>query len=163
MRTGGSEADIAGVAYFERLMEHAHWANARVLDALRESPGDARPLALFAHVLTTEAIYHARMSGRDPWPQDFWPELGLDRCAELVTANRALYRSFLRSLTDDGLEEPMRYRNSRGEVYDTRLADLLTHVALHGAYHRGQIALSLRAAGAEPPVTDFIACARETG
>jgi uncharacterized damage-inducible protein DinB len=33
-------------------------------------------------------------------------------------------------------------------------------VALHGAYHRGQIAAALRGAGAVPEPTDFIAFAR---
>jgi uncharacterized damage-inducible protein DinB len=37
---------------------------------------------------------------------------------------------------------------------------VLTHVVLHGAYHRGQIAADLRAAGLEPPYTDFIEAAR---
>lgn len=32
----------------------------------------------------------------------------------------------------------------------------LTHVAMHSAYHRGQIAGELREPGNTPPYTDFI-------
>ena len=65
------------------------------------------------------------------------------------------------------LEEPLvdrasvRYRNSRGEEFHTPVGDLLTHVLMHGAYHRGQIAASVRRAGGEPAATDYIAFTRE--
>jgi uncharacterized damage-inducible protein DinB len=37
---------------------------------------------------------------------------------------------------------------------------MLVHVALHGQYHRGQVALLLRASGFEPATTDYIAWTR---
>ena len=40
-------------------------------------------------------------------------------------------------------------------------ADIVTHVALHGAYHRGQIAWVLRHGAGEPVSTDFITMVRE--
>jgi uncharacterized damage-inducible protein DinB len=53
------------------------------------------------------------------------------------------------------------YKNlSRKEFLSTR--DILTHVAMHGTYHRGQIAAALRAADITPPNTDFITFVRET-
>jgi uncharacterized damage-inducible protein DinB len=39
--------------------------------------------------------------------------------------------------------------------------DVLTHVLFHSAYHRGQIALQMRASGAEPAYTDFIHAVRK--
>ena len=39
--------------------------------------------------------------------------------------------------------------------------DVLTHVILHSAYHRGQVALAMRAAGMEPAYTDFIHAVRQ--
>ncbi len=36
------------------------------------------------------------------------------------------------------------------------MSEIVTHVAMHGSYHRGQIARQLRSAGLEPPYTDFI-------
>jgi uncharacterized damage-inducible protein DinB len=37
---------------------------------------------------------------------------------------------------------------------------MLTHVAMHGSYHRGQIAAALRAGGDIPSPTDYIAFVR---
>ncbi len=148
-------------AYIARLLAHAHWANARTLAALQAGEPPAEAVRLFAHVLTTEQIYHERMGEHDPWPQDFWPGLSLEDCAPLVPANHDLYRRFLADRTDEDLGRRVRYRNSRGVVYHTSVIDLLTHLMLHGQHHRGQIAQTLRQHGHEPPVTDFIAFVRE--
>ena len=56
-----------------------------------------------------------------------------------------------------------RYVNSRGQPFENATADVLDHVLLHGAHHRGQASVALRAAGATPPALDFIAWAREGG
>jgi uncharacterized damage-inducible protein DinB len=40
------------------------------------------------------------------------------------------------------------------------VGDILTHVVAHSAYHRGQIAAAVRAAGGAPAYTDFIHAAR---
>jgi uncharacterized damage-inducible protein DinB len=39
---------------------------------------------------------------------------------------------------------------------------MLTHVVFHSAIHRGNIVLSLRAAGFAPPPIDYIIYLRET-
>ena len=44
--------------------------------------------------------------------------------------------------------------NSAGDEFDSKLSDILLHVALHGAYHRGQVNLLIRTAGGEPSPTE---------
>jgi len=53
------------------------------------------------------------------------------------------------------------YRNSAGHPYQSTVEDILLHVALHGSYHRGQIATLLRQSGSEPVLTDYIAFIRD--
>jgi len=43
----------------------------------------------------------------------------------------------------------------------SRVEDILTHVLFHSAYHRGQIALQMRASALEPAYTDFIHAVRQ--
>jgi len=148
--------------YLRRLMQHADWANRRVLDLLQSTTcAEPRALRLFAHVLTTERIYLERMRELDPWPQNFWPELPLAECAALAEANRGAYENFFETLPEAKLDGAIKYRNSKGIEFHTPIKDLLTHVALHGAYHRGQIAAMLRLAGEEPVNTGFITFVRE--
>jgi len=149
-------------ADLQRLMQHSDWANIRLFERLRKIKlPEPRPLRLFAHVLTAERIYLERMRALDPWPQDFWPELSLEECAALVSENRLAYKKFFEALSENDLNTAVKYRNSKGTAFHTPIKDLLTHVALHGAYHRGQIASLIRNAGHEPVNTDFIIFVRE--
>jgi uncharacterized damage-inducible protein DinB len=59
------------------------------------------------------------------------------------------------------LNTTMTYRNSKGLEFTNSVGDTLTHVWLHGSYHRGQIAQAIRRAGHEPVNTDFITFVRE--
>jgi uncharacterized damage-inducible protein DinB len=59
------------------------------------------------------------------------------------------------------LDDKVEYRNNKGEVWSSNVADVITHVILHSAYHRGQIALQLRASHGEPAYTDFIHAVRQ--
>ena len=66
----------------------------------------------------------------------------------------------LASLDEEELRESVGYRNSKGEFWTSTVADILTHVALHASYHRGQIAAAIREAGGPPPYTDYIHAVR---
>ncbi len=59
------------------------------------------------------------------------------------------------------LERVVGYRNSRGEPWTSTVGDVVTHVVIHSAYHRGQVASELRGAGFEPAYTDFIHAVRQ--
>lgn len=56
------------------------------------------------------------------------------------------------------LDATIEYTNSRGVRFTSRVEDVLMHVVIHGAHHRGKSAL--RAEGAEPPYIDFIHAVR---
>ena len=43
-------------------------------------------------------------------------------------------------LIETDLEKSILYRNTRNQEFTSRIVDILTHVVIHGAYHRGQIA-----------------------
>lgn len=53
------------------------------------------------------------------------------------------------------LQHEVEYHTSNGATFRNSVADILTHVALHGSYHRGQIALVTREAGPTPVPTDY--------
>jgi uncharacterized damage-inducible protein DinB len=143
---------------FGRLFRYNTWANERLIERLGTH---AEPIRIAAHSLTAERIWMMRLNNEHVNGAPIWPALSAEACARLASANAAAYRAFVDALDEDDLERPIRYRNSKGTEYRTAIADVLTHVLLHSAYHRGQAATALRAAGAEPPVTDFIGYVRE--
>lgn len=145
---------------FQKLVSHLVWADAAVLTALRESPGsDTRGVTLYAHVVGAEAVWIARIAGRTP-DVAVWPTLSLDEAATLSRRNADDLASVVASSTADDFAREIEYRNSAGVQFRSTLEDILLHVALHGAYHRGQISLVIRGGGGEPAPTDYIAFTR---
>jgi len=86
--------------------------------------------------------------------------LTLDQCDELAAENQAGFAQLLEALDEAALDQEIPYTNSAGLSFHSRRSDILLHVALHGCYHRGQVALLLRRAGNEPQPTDYIAFVR---
>jgi len=150
-----------------RLWDQLAWAAERLevrLEEIAREEGEAPVEArrLLAHLVYAERIWLDRIADgttdQPVWPTtDELPPLG---------AIRALQRETLRDawalLSDEGLEVDrwVSYLNSSGTRFETRLGDILLHVALHGAYHRGQVARALRQGGWEPVNTDFITWVR---
>ena len=142
--------------HLERLVEHLGWADQRVLTSLRASRAPLPPaISLYAHVLGAEHVWLSRIAGRDAVVA-VWPELTLEECEQLASNNFAELRALVRTTGSDDLERAITYRNSSGAEFTTGLEDILLHVAVHGAYHRGQVAALLRSAGDEPSPTDYI-------
>lgn len=142
-----------------RLLEHMLWADDRVAESLERQP-DASEQAweLYAHVLGAEQVWLGRIAGA---PQgDVWPEPDPEALDELRRTVRQEYVALVRELDGEGLADEVAYTNSAGRGFESSVGDILHHVFLHGAYHRGQIAMLLRVAGAEPAPTDYIAFVR---
>lgn len=149
-------------AYLQRLFRYVAWADQKVLDALRSAPAaHAEALPLLAHILAAEHVWLTRLHGQQP-RHPVWPTLALEECAALAAENAAGYDAFLNQLRDDQLMTSVRYRNSQGQQFETSVLDILTQVATHGPYHRGQIAKAIARSGGTAVGTDYIFFVRET-
>ena len=146
--------------HFNKLYRHLGWADERVLQSLRAAHSVLKKdLDLYSHILGSEHNWLSRIRGSAP-KLAIWPTLTLDECETVGKENVTAFNALVSSLTPELLQKPVTYRNSAGEQFTSTLEDILTHVSLHGAYHRGQIAASIRAAGDAPNPTDYIAFAR---
>jgi uncharacterized damage-inducible protein DinB len=151
-------------AHFTRLYDHAAWANRRVLEPLRADKGEnQRARELFAHILNSERVWLTRLGGQDSNALPIWSELSIEACAALLEENAAAFHEFIAGMTEADFNRVLTYRNQTGKEFSTAVADILTHVAAHGSYHRGQITEAVRHAGGEPVGTDFILFVREAG
>jgi uncharacterized damage-inducible protein DinB len=144
-----------------RLFDHVFWADERVLDRLRGSDAGAKVAALFSHLLAAEHVWLARLRGEDSSRIPVWPDLTIQQCSGLASELRTGYRDLLAELGTGEMERRVSYRNSAGREFSSSVGDILMHVALHGSYHRGQIATRMRDDGIDPINSDFITFARE--
>jgi uncharacterized damage-inducible protein DinB len=142
----------------QRMFAHMAWADTRTLGALRamhEAPSQA--LDLYAHVLTAEHTWLRRIEGVTT-TYDVFQSLGLDECERLARAN---HHGFATLLADGDRQRDVSYHTTTGLAHTTPLEDILVHVSHHGMYHRGQVALLMRAAGGTPVSTDYIVYFRD--
>jgi len=135
------------------------WAHDALLDELRRQPPDAETLRLFAHVVAAEHLWLSRIDSQRARVA-VWPSLSLDEIAALDAENRARFHDLLER-PGDTLEQRIAYQNSAGNSFDNSVGEILTHVAMHDHYHRGQIARAMRSAGREPVYTDYIGFVRQ--
>jgi len=149
---------------FVRMFAYDHWANGECLRALRGAASSGKDVGAVvkrvAHILSAEKLWLERMR-RVPQTMAVWPGSTLDECEALADEMGSAWKKYLASLSADGLAEVVDYKNTKGEPWRNRVEDVLTHVIMHSAYHRGQIAMEMRAAGLEPALTDFIHAVRQ--
>jgi uncharacterized damage-inducible protein DinB len=147
----------------QQLLAYNEWANNRAIQFLKDDQ-NARPNALrpLIHLLIAEKEWLMRFTqNRDTTGANFWPEISLSDCEALANEVHRAYAELVNSLTEEKLDAVATYENSKGVGYETKYRDIFLHVLLHSAYHRGQVAMALRAAGGTPANTDYIAFVRE--
>ncbi|WP_141995144.1 DinB family protein [Bacillus sp. B4EP4a] len=145
----------------QKMYEHLNWANQRILETLQSIEDKNQEVSrLFSHILLAEKVWMTRLRGLDSSRLPIWSEVDIEVCAELVMQNKESLTTFLTNLSNTDLDKLISYTNSKGKEFKNSVRDILTHVALHGQYHRGQINSRLRADGFEPVNIDFITFVR---
>ncbi|MDQ0092001.1 putative damage-inducible protein DinB [Paenibacillus anaericanus] len=139
----------------QKMFEHLHWANQRMLETLQNVETQYQQVRLFSHILNAEQVWATRLRGMDSSQLPIWSDSDMAYCAQLSKQNEESFAAVFAELTPSDLDNLITYTNSKGEEITLYIRDILIHVALHGQYHRGQINSRLRADGIEPVVTDY--------
>jgi uncharacterized damage-inducible protein DinB len=146
--------------HFRRQFLYDSWANREVLRALGDAGREPRSLQLLAHILSAERLWLERIKGQQQ-SVAVWPDFAIERCKQEMEDMASYWNAYLSQLSPDRFSGAVRYKNSKGEEWTSSLQDILIHVLLHSAYHRGQIASQMRANGKQPAYTDFIHATRQ--
>jgi uncharacterized damage-inducible protein DinB len=147
---------VSSEKYLQRLFSYDEWANREVLGALAQNhPAVTNIRKLLAHIIAAEWVWLDRLEGR-PQSMPVWPDLNHEECREHIERLPRLWAAYLDRLSPEQLASTVSYKNTKGEPWNSAIEDILLHVTTHSAYHRGQIAMNLRAAGLQPAYTDYI-------
>ena len=140
-----------------RLLGHMRWADSLVADALTamrikmpRGGSAVRPHRRQSSISGTRESTRVRLR--------WWcgPRSTVAEARDMATRHADLFDALVKEADEGALARRVAYRNSAGRAYESSVADIVTHVSMHGGYHRGQIARQLRSAGREPPYTDYI-------
>lgn len=145
------------------LFRYQAWANAAFLEVLAAVDAGRHPVEhrkavrLMNHIHVVAEIFAAHLRG--VWHghtsdnTDETPDVG-----DLATAVAALdgwYLAFSHSATPEGLSESIAFTFTDGDRGRMTRREMLIHVALHGAYHRGEVGRILGVIGASMPRDTF--------
>jgi len=147
---------------FRKLFDYDYWGNQEALQSIETVTGSReQALKIAGHILGAQRVWLTRLENPEFSPGTPRPVLNLD---EARTAAEELHRrltALLGNLRPEKLEEDLVYRNTKGVEFRTPLRDVLTHLVMHSAYHRGQIAAAVREAGGKPAATDYVVYVRQ--
>jgi uncharacterized damage-inducible protein DinB len=147
--------------HLRRQFVYEEWANREVLLAMQDNQeASARPLQLMAHILSAQRLWLERLK-QQAQSLPVWPKFSLEECEIQAAELGRLWREYFESLSSSQLSQTISYKNTKGEPWTDTVQDILTHVVMHSAYHRGQIASQMRASGLTPAYTDFIHAVRQ--
>lgn len=142
--------------YLRREFTYDAWANQQTLAAIEAAGGgNERSLQLMSHLLAAERVWLDRLK-QVPQSVVVWPEPNLAWCQSEAAELSRSWHEYLDLVTAGDVSQTISYKNSKGESWTSTIVDVLTHVVMHSAYHRGQIASHMRAMGQTPAYTDFI-------
>jgi uncharacterized damage-inducible protein DinB len=142
--------------HIKRLFSYDNWANREVLAALQaiDAP-PVRSVNLLGHIASAEKLWLQRLLVQEQ-TLPVWPIFTIAQCKLEVEQLPGLWQNYLTAIGEAGLSQTLAYKNTKGEPFTSQKQDILLHVVTHSAYHRGQIAADMRAAGFTPAYTDFI-------
>lgn len=147
--------------YLRREFSYNTWANIETLAAIEGAGGqDARSLNLVAHILGAERVWLERLT-QQTQSVPVWPSFDLNQCKQEAADLAARWHEYLDLATAGDVSQTITYKNTKGEPWTSTIVDVLTHVVMHSAYHRGQIASHMRETGHTPAYTDFIHAIRQ--
>lgn len=139
--------------YFKQIFEHEHWANLKVLESMiaaTETP--QRVIEIFSHTIAAQRIWLDRISGNKT-DLKVWEVFDTAIMLELLEIN---YTDINKIIENQDLEQLIAYQNSAGQHFTNTINQILSHLALHASYHRGQVVLLLKGKTEVLPATDYI-------
>jgi uncharacterized damage-inducible protein DinB len=150
------------------LYEYNEWANNHMLEAagrLTDEEFSLKQGASFesvegnlAHIVGAQTVWLQRWTGGvNPKPVlEFQKMRGLPSIRQAFEKSHGELRSFVASLTEDGLERVLAYRDSAGNPYERPMWQLMSHVVNHGTHHRAETAMAMGLLGKPMRELDYI-------
>lgn len=139
--------------YFKQVFEHEHWANLKVLESMIGATEiSQRIIEIFSHTIAAQRIWLDRINGNKT-ELKVWEVFDTNIMLELLEIN---YSDILKVINNQDFERLIAYQTSNGRHFTSTINQILSHLALHASYHRGQVILLLKGKVDTLPTTDYI-------
>ena len=151
------------------LMRYKMWADAQLMEtvlalpALVTAPEGPYVTAIIRHFHTADCVFMAHLLGvaHEYTSSNPSEPATLAELQSRVAAIDEWYVKYTRSLDANDLGQALQVTFTDGQEQVLTRSDILLHVSLHGAYHRGNVGILLKKCGSEPPPDRFTTYLRE--
>lgn len=140
--------------FFSELFEYNNHFNKKLVQVFAEHPKKTseKSVKLFSHIINAHHIWNCRIEKMQPrfgvWeihqPQAF---------SEIISEN---HQTSINLISKNDFDAIIQYSNTKGQLFNNTIRDILFHILNHSTYHRAQIATEYKQSGLEPLVTDYI-------
>jgi len=144
-------------ALITKLINYKAWANKGIYSALDEAQPRMTEdfpvaVAILDHTHAVDCIFRAHLTGAAhsyaaarSACQPLFAEL-----SAMAAATDDWYVSYVRSVSDDALEQKIDFQFTDGQPAKLSRAEMLLHVVNHGTYHRGNVGIIMQKNGLMP-------------
>ncbi len=151
-------ADVGTPRSLESLRRGADfdlWANQAVLESL-STADTKRGRAILGHVHDGVAFWVAQIEG-GPLPDNLWEPRSLDALEALVDQAGRMMHRVIESSGEEELSREVSVRDREGRARASyTVGDIIEHLLVHSAEHRGQISDEVGEAGGTAADTGFL-------
>ncbi|MEO8447434.1 MAG: DinB family protein [bacterium] len=143
-------------SYYQNLFEYENWANSQIASVFTDSVQlPVKALSVMSHIVNAQIVWLSRIKNETADVQ-VWKIYSADELKSLLKKSSEDIMGFINEMSEEEPEKIISYINTKGEMFESYLKDILTHLIVHSAYHRGQVAMSIRPLFENFPNTDYI-------
>ena len=147
-----------------QLFAFDRWSNDRLVVALNQLDEPSEELRGIAwHIFAAIENWSSRIDGSDPRVDLDWGARSVEEITALSGSAHAHITDILDRINQTALRAKFESQNDAGKRFVQRVDEVLLHLALHGAEHRGQCWLLIRHEGGttDAPETAWYRLGRE--
>src|ERR1700761_8139594 len=121
--------------HFINLFKYDRYASQLIIDTINKTESNSEALRLMAHMLAAQQVWLGRCKNQGAVTYELWPDWKADSLQLIMNENHQQWINFLEYLSPDDFENNISYKNSKGDAFENKLTDILTHVINHGTHH----------------------------
>lgn len=146
------------------LINYEKWALQKIIKSVSEikwlEPDD-KIIVLISHILLAQQVWLQRLTKKEVI-KSVWENLSIQEMEDVLIDNLNNFISYVDKISTDQLESELTYSNIKGDMtFTNTISEILSHLSIHSAYHRGQVVQLLKETGVPLPSTDYIVYCRE--
>lgn len=148
--------------YLRRLFAYNSWANEQLIVSLKKvETVPEEILKLINHIYAAQTLWLSRIKNEHYQTVVIWPQEDFEQLRNKIEVSDKEWIAFVSQISEERIEQILKYVNTKGDSFSSKIGDIILHVVNHSSHHRGQITAFMRRKEIVPPDIDYIIFTRK--